>query len=51
MTITRTKYSNLDTPEALEHDFITNPFTYISYQDRLLEAKEVAAKAYALRVT
>jgi hypothetical protein len=50
-TITRAKYSNLDTPEALEHNFVANPLTYISHQDRLREAKEVAAEAYALRAT
>ena len=45
------KYSNLDALEALEHDFVTNPLTYIGHQDRLLEAKEAAAEAYALRAT
>ncbi len=50
-TITRTKHFSLDTLEALEHDFVTNPLTYIGHQDRLLEAKEVAAEAYTLRVT
>jgi hypothetical protein len=50
-TITRTKHSNLDAPEAPEHDFIANPLAYISHQDRLLEAKEAAAEAYALRAT
>jgi len=30
-TITRAKYSNLDTPEALEHDFVANPLTYIGH--------------------
>ena len=45
------KHSNLDTLEALEHDFITNPLTYIGYQDQLLEAKEAAVEAYALRAT
>ena len=47
----RTKHSNLDTLEALKHDFIANPLAYIGYQDRLLEAKEAAAEAYALRAT
>ena len=46
-----TKYFNLDTLEALEHDFIINPLAYIGYQDRLLEAKEAAVEAYTLRVT
>ena len=32
-TIKYTKYSNLDTLEALEYDFIANPLAYISYQD------------------
>ena len=50
-TITRAKYSNLDTPEALKHDFVANPLAYIGHQDRLPEAKEVAAAAYALRAT
>ncbi len=31
VTIIYTKYSNLDALEALEHDFIANPLTYISY--------------------
>jgi len=43
------KYSSLDTLEALEYDFIANPFAYISYQDWLLEAKEAAIEAYAFR--
>ena len=51
VTIIYTKYSNLDALEALEHDFIINPLTYISHQDQLLEAKEAAIKAYTLRVT
>ena len=50
-TITRVKYSNLDTPEALEHDFIANPLAYIGHQDQLLEAKEAAVETYALRAT
>jgi hypothetical protein len=50
-TITRAKYSNLDAPEAPEHNFVANPLTYISHQDRLPEAKEAAAEAYALRAT
>ena len=50
-SITRAKHSNLDTPEAPEHDFVANPLAYIGHQDRLLEAKEVAAEAYALRAT
>ena len=45
------KYFNLDTLKALEYDFVVNPLAYIGHQDRLLEAKEVAAKAYILRVT
>ena len=49
MTIIYTKYSDLDTLEALKYDFIINPFAYISHQDRLLEAKEVAVAAYAFR--
>ena len=51
VTIRYAKHSNLDTPEALEYNFIANPLTYISYKDRLLEAKEAAIAAYALRVT
>ena len=50
-TITRAKHSNPDAPEALEHNFVTNPLAYIGHQDRLLEAKEAAIKAYALRAT
>ena len=50
-TITRAKHSDLDTPEAPEHDFVANPLTYIGHQDRLLEAKEAVAEAYALRAT
>jgi hypothetical protein len=50
-TITRAKHSNLEAPEAPEHDFVANPLTYIGHQDRLPEAKEAAAKAYALRAT
>ena len=50
-SIIYTKYFNLDTLEALEHDFVANPLTYIGYKDRLLEAKEAAAAAYALRAT
>ena len=50
-SITRTKHSNLDTLEALEYNFVANPLAYISYQDRLLEAKEAAVEAYALRAT
>ena len=50
-TIIYAKHSNLDTPEALEHDFIANPLAYIGHKDRLLEAKEAAAVAYAFRVT
>ena len=46
-----TKHSNPETPEAPEHDFITNPFAYIGHQDQLSEAKEAAAKAYTLRAT
>ena len=45
------KYFNLDTLEALEYDFVTNPLTYIGHQDQLLEAKEAAAEAYTLRAT
>ena len=50
-TITRAKHSDLEAPEALEHDFVANPLAYIGYQDRLLEAKEVATAAYTLRAT
>ena len=50
-TLTYAKYADLDNPEAPTHDFIANPLAYISYQDQLLEAKEVAAEAYALRAT
>ena len=50
-TIIYTKHSNPDALEALEHDFITNPLTYISHQDQLLKAKEAATEAYALRAT
>ena len=50
-TIICAKHFSLDTLEALEHDFVTNPLTYIGHQDRLLEAKEAATKAYALRAT
>ena len=49
-TLTYTKYSDLDNLEAYLYNFVTNPLAYISYQDRLLEAKEVAVEAYALRV-
>ena len=42
MTIIYTKYSDLDTPEALKYNFITNPLAYIGHQNQLLEAKEVA---------
>ena len=51
MTIIYTKHSNLDTPEALKYNFVANPLTYISHQDQLLEAKEVAVAVYALRAT
>jgi len=51
VTITRAKHSNLDTLEALEHNFVANPLAYIGHQDRLLEAKEAAVEAYALRAT
>ena len=50
-TITRAKHSDLEALEAPEHDFVANPLAYIGYQDRLLEAKEAAAEAYALRAT
>jgi hypothetical protein len=50
-TIIYAKHFNLDTPEAPEYDFIVNPLTYISHQDQLLEAKEAAVEAYALRAT
>ena len=50
-TIIYTKYFNLNALEALKHDFIINPLTYIGHQDQLLEAKEAAAKAYTLRAT
>jgi hypothetical protein len=50
-TIRYAKHSNLDTPEAPEYDFVANPLAYIGYKDRLLEAKEAAAAAYALRAT
>jgi len=46
-----TKYSNLEALEAPEYDFVANPLAYIGHQDRLPEAKKVAAKAYALRAT
>ena len=46
-----TKHSNLEALEALKHDFIANPLTYISHQNQLLEAKEAAVVAYALRAT
>jgi hypothetical protein len=47
----RAKHSNLEALEAPEHDFVANPLAYIGHQDRLPEAKEAAAKAYALRAT
>jgi len=50
-TITYTKHSNPEAPEAPEHNFIANPLAYIGHQDRLPEAKEAAIKAYALRAT
>ena len=50
-TIIYTKHSNLEAPEAPEHDFVANPLTYIGHQNRLPEAKEAAAKAYTLRAT
>ena len=51
MTIIYTKYSNLNTLKALKYNFITNPLIYISHQDQLLKAKEVAVKAYTFRAT
>ena len=50
-TIRHAKHSNPDTPEAPEHDFVANPLAYIGHKDRLPEAKEAAAAAYALRAT
>jgi len=50
-TIRHAKHSNLDTLEALEHDFVANPLAYIGHQDQLPEAKEAATAAYALRAT
>ena len=50
-TLTCTKHGDPDNPEARPHDFVTNPLTYIGHQDRLPEAKEAAAEAYALRAT
>ena len=50
-TIIYAKYFNLDTLEALKYNFITNSLAYIGHQDWLLEAKEAATAAYALRVT
>jgi hypothetical protein len=50
-TIRYAKHSNPDTLEALEYNFVANPLTYISYKDQLLEAKEAAVVAYALRAT
>jgi hypothetical protein len=50
-TIRYAKHSNPDTPEAPKHDFVANPLAYIGHKDRLLEAKEAAAAAYALRAT
>ena len=50
-TFTCTKYTDLDNPKAPVYDFVANPLTYIGHQDRLPEAKEAAAEAYALRAT
>ena len=51
MTIIYTKHFDLEAPEALKYNFITNPLAYIGHQNRLLEAKEVAAAAYTIRAT
>ena len=50
-TLTCTKHGDPDNPEAHAHDFVANPLAYIGHQDRLPEAKEAAAEAYALRAT
>ena len=47
----RAKHSNLDALEAPEYNFVANLLAYIGYQDQLLEAKEAAIEAYALRAT
>ena len=50
-TFIYTKYADLDNLEAPIYNFVANPLTYIGHQDRLPEAKEAAAEAYALRAT
>ena len=49
-TFIYTKYADLDNLEAHVYNFVANPLAYIGHQNQLLEAKEAAAEAYALKV-